>query len=352
MAHACPRPGLSVPRAGRLARGLAALCAAATLLLGAPAGAAPARPAPAADEDSGPPVPPVPELGSPPLGPQPRRVAVAAALLPGLGHLMQGEQALGLGILGGTAGLVAGGLALGGPRALLPGEDGFLLMEGANALWLWSVWDAYQRARLQRARAGPGDSFPYQTPGELLSAPFQPEVLARPTLLLPLLAVLGMAVAGLPLSDSGSLFAQDRVPVLGRSTAPGWALVANGAAFGVLSMEAAVGEEAVFRGFLLHGMTDPAAPAGGIALQALLFGLLHVPNPFLYQDGADVEDGLKAGALTGVLGAHLGYLTWDARGDLRPAVAFHFWYDLLLLGFSYVSRPQEVPFRLQIAVPF
>jgi len=277
-------------------------------------------------------------------------VALAGALVPGLGHLLLGETATGVTVMGGTLGLIGGSVALDPEGVLAPTSSTAVLTQGASALWLWSVWDAYQTARVGLDPHPP--TYPYQGPLELLSAPFRPSVLAQPALLLPLLAITALAASQSYFGSSRALWRRDELPLLGRSV-PTWAaLAADEVGFGAVSLEAAVGEEATFRGLLLHSLGVQSRPALAIGLQAALFGLLHFPNPFLYDGQATLEDGIETSLVTGLLGAHLGYLTWRNRGDLRPAVAFHFWYNFVLLSSAFVADPDSVPFRLQVAVPF
>lgn len=280
---------------------------------------------------------------------RPAKVALAGALVPGLGHMMLGRTAAGAGVLGGTLGLLGGSVALDPDGVFSPSSPTAALTQGASALWLWSVWDAYQSARVH-GQPAPA-TYPYQGPLELLGAPFDPGVLRQPDLLLPLLVVGAIAASQNHFGSTRAVWHQRQLPLLGHAV-PTWAgVAADEAAFATVSLEAAVGEESTFRGLLLHALGVNQRPALAIGLQATLFGLMHFPNPFLFSDGATIEDGIETTLVTGLLGAHLGYLTYSHTGDLRPAIAFHFWYNFILLTSAFVSSPDSVPFRLQIGFP-
>jgi len=277
------------------------------------------------------------------------RLAVAGAGVPGLGHLLLGEPvAAGL-IFTGTVGLLGSSFLVDSTTSPLKMQGrGFFLAEGGTALWLWSAWDAYQLAQ-RRPREGPGG---YQSIGDLAAAPFSPAVLTRPDVFFPLLLVGLFASTGTSFTDDGSLFALDQVTLFDRPVRPALALPVQEAGFALLALEAGVGEEAFFRGLLLDLFSQGFGPALGNFAQATVFGLMHLPNPYLLGDGGTVEDSLKTALLTGVLGGYLGHLTHRHAGDLRPAVAFHFWYNFLLLTMAYLGDPQQMPLRLQIAFPW
>jgi membrane protease YdiL (CAAX protease family) len=96
------------------------------------------------------------------------------------------------------------------------------------------------------------------------------------------------------------------------------------------------------------------SPQRAIATQAGLFGLAHAPNQWV-RPGTTSDRLKRAGvqvAVTSLLGAWFGYMTWADGGDLRRAVAFHFWYDMIVTTTGYVADPQHWPLRFALSAPF
>ena len=76
-------------------------------------------------------------------------------------------------------------------------------------------------------------------------------------------------------------------------------------------------EEAFFRGFLQHEVTDMTnSPFVGILAQSLAFAFSHEAGNGRYSAAA--------------VGGYLGYLAYKHKGDLGPGVTLHFWGDFIL----------------------
>ncbi len=270
---------------------------------------------------------------------------LAGSLIPGLGHVLAGDTCTGLAVLGGVTGLIGGAIALDDSSLVRPAGPASLLAQGGSALWLWSIWDLYQDTRL-------GADEPRQGALDLMTAPFRPTNLLGPRVLAPMALVGVLAGLGVGLTADG-LFTRDTVEVLGRDMDPWSGLAVNGAAFSVISLEAAVGEEAAFRGVVLRTLMEGGgSPWLAIATQGALFGLLHAPNAFPQEGEVDPLAVIETVAVTGALGTYFGYVTWQEGGDLAEAVALHFWYDVVVLTSSYVVAPEEAPFRLGFGFTF
>jgi membrane protease YdiL (CAAX protease family) len=110
----------------------------------------------------------------------------------------------------------------------------------------------------------------------------------------------------------------------------------------VIPLGSSFGEEVMFRGFVqreLHYYTGSALLA--IAGQTLLFTAIHPPE-------------LRAGAAVG--GAYFGFSVDHFDGDLEPAIATHFWIDLVGGGLEYLLfrkvQGKSVPFAASLQIPF
>ena len=160
----------------------------------------------------------------------------------------------------------------------------------------------------------------HSTVTELFWAPLAFERLARPQVWAPLLLITGLATLSLVHAD----------PPLTRSRPRfrPWDGIFN---LGV-SANAALGEEAVFRGWLMsyleHRWTwDPLLAN---AVQGLGFGLAH---------GAfDIRVGL---------GLYWGWMTQNAGYDLTDAVLTHFWWDVVIIGAGLLEARRDPTRRSQ-----
>jgi membrane protease YdiL (CAAX protease family) len=121
---------------------------------------------------------------------------------------------------------------------------------------------------------------------------------------------------------------------------------------GGLFVPVGVGEEALFRGFLMPAFSDVLGPWGGLAASSVLFGALHIPNfQGLLSGKLDLRAAAVAIPYITLLGATNG-LAVMKTGDLKTGVAMHFWYDFLLSTADFLARPDTQPFTVKITLPF
>jgi len=292
-----------------------------------------------------------------------------ATALPGGGQIYLGNYDAAAATAGTELALVGGILAA--PEAsdiasdyhLTPRFLGGLVLQQAH---VYSIYAAYRDARLMRTddafKAPIGD----EGLGELLLAPVTPSVMMDSEVALPLLTLAIVAVTAASLQSGPLLQSEscDRdgvceglpMEILGTRLTPLQGLAAQTPVHMTISMGAAVSEEALFRGMVQSGMLEWWSPGRAIATQAGLFGLAHAPNQLSRPGPTFTEQKLKlAGiqvAITSLLGAWFGYLTWGDDGDLRRAVAFHFWYDMVVTTYGFVSDPYRWPLRFALTVPF
>ena len=254
---------------------------------------------------------------------------LGSLFVPGLGQYLDGGWLAGAGY---TA-VAAGGLALsrvGDPSpAARDGRDQ-LAFEGLHlhtTSAMLSAWDAFRRA-VPDERSGTEYEFltSDENLGELLWAPFDPGFLERPT------TWINLAFTGVV---TGVILAR-REPH--REYEPFEAH--DGAFVGALSYNAAMGEEALFRGWLLPLLHEKLGRRFWVAngLQATAFGAAHVPN-------AD-----DAAWIIGAWALWEGWLTRRNDWSIRESIFHHFWYDVFVAGASFLADERNaVPVGVRIA---
>jgi membrane protease YdiL (CAAX protease family) len=245
-------------------------------------------------------------------------IPVGSLFLPGLGQFLHRAPAAGFA----HAGVALTGAALAdlseSPQPLavyLPREpreqlahQGVALAFTAGAL---SAWDAFHRAVPAMQRQGRYGFLPRREHvRDLLGAPFDHRFLARWTTWVDLAQT--AAVTALILSD--------RDP--GASYHP---FRAHDAAFAAsFSMHAAVGEEALFRGWVLPLLHERTGEWFWVAngVQAGLFGAAHLPDANWYA------------AVIGAWAAWEGWIVRRNQWSVRESVFHHFWYDVAVVTAS------------------
>ena len=296
--------------------------------------------------------------------PSPALAALLATVLPGGGQAYLGNSSAAVATAGTEMAFL--GAILASPEASDEASDYFLTPRFLGGLTLqqvhaYSIYAAYRDARLMRTdrafKAPIGD----EGLAELMLAPVTPSVMSDSEVVLPLATLAAVAVAAASLQAGPLLRSQrctltgcETIPmeILGREMSPLQGLAAQTPVHMTLSMGAAVSEESLFRGMVQSGMMEWWSPPRAIATQAALFGLAHAPNAFMRPGDKQLERATLQVAVTSLLGAWMGYMTWADEGDLRRAVAFHFWYDMVVMTAGFVSDPHHWPLRFTLTLPF
>jgi hypothetical protein len=246
-------------------------------------------------------------------------IPTASMVLPGLGQYLHGAPAAGAGF---TATSVAGfALSTAGdawgdtwegdvPRR---GRDQFADQAASVAITSTSLsaWDSFHRAVPALQRQGKYEFLVRrENVGDLLSAPFDHRFLRRWTTWVDLAQT--AAVTALVLSER-------RPGVRYQPFRPNDALWATS-----LSMNAAVGEEALFRGWLLPLLHQNTGERFWLAngVQATLFGAAHLPDAQWFA------------AFIGTWAAWEGWLVRRNEWSIRESIFHHFWYDVAVVTAS------------------
>ena len=253
--------------------------------------------------------------------------------LPGLGQYLQGAPLSGLAHTG-TAVLATVVAATSDaditdvselPRdgdAQLAFEAGHLIVSAG----FLSAWDSFQRSVPLMQAEGKYGFLPTTREShlDLITAPFDPKYLSRWTTWVHLGYTAALTGWVVQQRESGVAYQPFR---------------GNDAAFvGSLSMNAAVGEEAVFRGWLLPMLTQTTGQRFwvGNSLQAVFFGAGHI------EAADDFAAVITAWAL------YEGWLTRRNDWSLGESIFHHFWYDVAI-GVATLLNDEMV--RVSFSLP-
>lgn len=277
--------------------------------------------------------------------PSPSLVGWTNLFLPGAGASLRGNTASGYLEALTEVGLYAGG-QLGNSAASfnIDGTDdvtdtenlttpivGTMLQEAGLKLHFYNTFYHYQQASFAAEKdpdyAGPK----YQQPiyrgdtVDILAAPFQLKNLASPWVL----GGIAAATAYLFIDYKNTPVRRRRREVTSTDD-----FLFGLSQIAVIPAGSAYGEEPLFRGFLqreFHAATDNLLAA--IVMQSVIFAAMHPPE-------------LRVSAFFG--GIYSGLLTYYYDGDLGPAIAAHFWMDVVdgLVEYFVFHRSQgkDTPF--------
>ena len=272
-----------------------------------------------------------------------------AAFFPGLGQMTCGRPAEGKGLAVLGAAELGTGIAMGAARGFSSAAAQVPLLAYADLLTASTMDVVLDAQRAEGLRFVPQETLP-----ELLRAPVQPRVLARPAVWG---GVAGALAASLLLSrlvdgplDTRNLGTEPVLFGTQLHDAVGYPIA--GAIGAALFAHVAVAEETAFRGVLQSGWARATDETRGWAYSSLAFGLLHAGNlPFI-----DARDRLKylyaAVPFITVLGSYLGWTYRDAGYELSTPVAIHFWYDFLVEAVDFLADPKNSPLSMRLGFAF
>ena len=200
----------------------------------------------------------------------------------------------------------------------------------------YNVYSAYQDARIGNKNKGRMTEISDQSLVDLLTAPFDFDILSRWTYLLPTSIALGIVTYSAVKAKKGHRTSNRPIKYWGPP------LIAS------QSTLIGVGEESLFRGFLQPEFTELFKNEwAGIFTQAALFGLAHYPGSVLPS-----REKWFPVIFAGLFGIYDGWIAKRNKYNLRENVAGHMWWDTLIFSGSYLIDRDGSPFIVSFSLPF
>ncbi len=275
---------------------------------------------------------------SPPL-------AALISVFPGLGHFYLGEVSQGLKYLTAIPGLIIGSNYFTEQKPSQY-EMSALLALTAQDMWAYNFYSAYRNARHLNKNAN------YQIPHKqtefrhLFKAPFQKRFSLHGLTVLPMLlaTVLGGSTILTSALEDSTLFDLEESYVFDKSRNRFTGFVLGETQSLLISLNAGIAEEALFRGVLQSEFTNLFGKLPGLLMASSLFGLAHYDET--------LGDANRAGIVfRGLIGLYLGWIYQRNQYDLRQSVAIHFWWNFFIFSSSFIASPQKPPLKLTISLP-
>jgi membrane protease YdiL (CAAX protease family) len=269
------------------------------------------------------------------------------SIVPGLWQLCTGREVEGGLLLGLTAVEAAAGVAV---LLSTPPQGGVFdsgrttLLVAASEPMIYSAFDALLAS--QRARRLP--YVPLESGAEIWSAPFRPQVVLRPPVLLGTLALASGAVALDAATRDVPTPTFDRPNLLGAHPPAALGYPAIALLNGGLMLQVATAEEIAFRGHLQSALVRGTGEGGGLVLGSLIFGASHATNALMLEPEQRRPYLLYSLPYITLTGTWLSWVYHQSDYKLSSSVAGHFWYNVLVSTAGAVLDPEHHLFSLQL----
>ena len=275
---------------------------------------------------------------------------ILSALVPGLPQICNHKAAEGLVLATLGAGELGAVIAV-GQRA----DEGFghagsvVSLIALQDTWVYSVGDGVRDTHLaNHSLYTPPDSML-----DLVSAPFNLEVLKRTEVWLGALAFLaaGVGVSALVDESLDTSRVGDDANIFGESIQHAVGQPVAGATGVGLFTHVALAEEMLFRGVLQSAIARKSGETEGWVWASVVFGLTHSLNVLALPDDERTEYLLVGVPFITAGGFLLGWVYKHNEYSLAPPVAIHFWYDLLLSATFFALDPTDSIISARITLP-
>ena len=278
-----------------------------------------------------------------------------ALAVPGLGHMCLRRDAEAAGFAAVAAGEIAAATAIivthdDDPSTLVEEEPPVTApLTALQDLWIYGVVDALFTTEMARGKL----YTPQDTPVDLVAAPFNWEVMKRPTVWAGILGALAVGIGvSLAIDQPGTEEVGDDPKLFGKRVDGRWGYPAAGAMTWGLFSHVAIAEDALFRGWLQSSIARSRGETVGWGIASLAFGAVHLGNLSAIER-EDWDEYLLYGMP--VITAAGFYLGWQYRHEgysLAPPVAVHFWYDTILSAVIFALDPDDNFFTTKFSMPF
>jgi hypothetical protein len=183
---------------------------------------------------------------------------------------------------------------------------------------------------------------------ELLKQPFKPKNIFTPITI----GFILLAGAELWLDSRYSdlpFHRVDKMSFLNRKVDKYSGLGIYGTASLAMSMEAGIGEEYIFRNYLMPVFDYRLGQRKGLIISSAVFGGMHAFN-YLFVSNPDPIDIISQVGFTAIMGYILGRNVQLNDYRIGKAVAAHTWYDFTLMLGSFLTNPKENIFGVNVTV--
>ena len=211
---------------------------------------------------------------------------------------------------------------------------------------------AYRKARGENHNIGYKQPLPNESVKDLAKAPFDSRIITKPDFFLPFIFHFGalflLQNSIFPDSEAtpSDKRMEDGVRIYGKDLPSSIGYPLGEAGMWLSYTAVAMGEEALFRGYLQSELEERFGKQLGWLTASALFGALHFLN------GTTTKERIAASlsALTG--GLVLGYFYQKEGYSLRKPIAYHTWWNFSLGTINFLQNPKDSIISGNIAFRF
>lgn len=227
------------------------------------------------------------------------------------------------------------------------GEEYNVPYKTLDTLRCIEVFSTYRMARIKYDNAGYSIPYEKKTVPQLILAPFSPKIFLKPSVFVPALFAAALSVSDVEnmVPKPKDFSAVKDVSIAGRTYSPNDGLMMYEFLWGATSLDAGLGEELLFRGFIQSELSNRMGPAAGLLSASFLFGMLHMLNP------GQSENTAYAGFAT-TAGIYFGYLFMKDDYQLSQPIAAHFWWNFTVGTIAFLKDPVNNPLGAKITFTF
>jgi len=183
---------------------------------------------------------------------------------------------------------------------------------------------------------------------QLIVAPFMPKNIFTPITG----SFIALALAELWLESRNAEFSYSKVnkmSFLNTYVDKNTGMAIYGAASMAMSWEAGVGEEYIFRNWLMPILDYRLGQRKGLVISSAVFGGMHAVN-YLFVENPDPVAMLYQVGFTSIMGYVLGKNVQKNHYRIGKAIAAHAWYDFTLMLGSFLVNPKENVFGVNVTL--
>lgn len=273
------------------------------------------------------------------------------ALTPGATHFKDGRIGTGIFLTTLTIGATTAGIVYNNELKNYSNSPyyNYPLFTGMNAYGV-DKCDLVHKSLTMINQNVPDFKYDNMTYKQLIAAPFKPKNILAPV------TGICLSFAALQLwletkNRSFTLSDVNRIHVLNGFMKRNPALGVMGATSMVMSWEAGVAEEYIFRNYMLPLYDYRWGQRKGLLVSSAVFGGMHAFN-YLFVDKPDALTVLYHVSVTSFFGYVLGKSVQNNNYKIGRAIAAHTWYDFAVMLGSFIANPEDNVFGVNMQLKF
>lgn len=216
-----------------------------------------------------------------------------------------------------------------------------------DTLRCMEVFSTYTTARKKYNNAGYRIPYEKCSTAELLIAPFKPKNFLHSSVLIPAIVAAALTVYEIDNYEEKArpLSEVKEIDIAGKTRNVSEGTMTYGLLWTNISLDAGVGEEMLFRGFIQSELANRTGDTFGLISSSILFGVMHMLNP-----GQATNTNYFAFAT--LAGIYFGTIYINNNYQLSLPISAHFWWDFMVGTIAFLKDPANNPLGAKVTFAF